>query len=68
MPRLIKYNTIGLIDEVPDNALAVLEHKELFYIIDRRFSGMNKWFTFAGAGFLYEYYIDSIKKADPNSK
>jgi len=68
MPRLLKYSTSGIIDEVPDNALAVLEHTALFYIIDRRFSGINKWYAFAGAGFLYETYIDMIKKSDPNSK
>ena len=68
MPRLIKYSTSGIIDDIPDNALAVIEHTALFYIIDRRFSGMNKWIAFAGAGALYETYIDMIKKSDPNSK
>ena len=43
MPRLIKYNTTGIVDDVPDMALAVIEHTTLFYLIDRRFSGMNKY-------------------------
>ena len=47
MPRLIKYSTSGIIDDIPDNALAVIEHTALFYIIDRRFSGMNKCIAFA---------------------
>ena len=68
MPRLLKYTQPGIVDNIPDNALAVIEHTALFYIIDRRFSGMNKWITFAGAGFLYETYIDMIKKQDPTSK
>ena len=31
MPRLIKYNTSGIVDDVPDMALAVIEHTALFY-------------------------------------
>lgn len=68
MPRVYKYLQPGSLDNIPDNALAVIEHTALFYIIDRRFSGMNKWITFAGAGFLYETYIDMIKRQDPTSK
>jgi len=68
MPRLLKYTQPGSLDGIPDNALAVIEHTALFYIIDRRFSGMNKWIAFAGAGSLYEVYIDMIKKQDPTSK
>ena len=42
MPRLIKYTTSGIVDEVPDGALQVLEHTLLFSIIDRRFKGNQK--------------------------
>ena len=68
MPRLIKYNTSGLIDDVPDQALAVIEHATLFYIIDQRFKGMNKYIAFAVAGAGYEIVIDQMKKASPDSK
>ena len=68
MPRLLKFSTEGIIDDIPDNALAVIEHTALFYIIDRRFSGVNKWIAFAGAGALYEVYIDMLKKQDTSSK
>jgi len=62
MPRLLKYNTSGLIDEVPDQALAVIEHATLFYYIDRSFSGFNKYVAFAVAGAGYEILIDDMKK------
>jgi len=35
MPRLIKYTTSGFVDNVPDQALAVVEHATLFYLVDR---------------------------------
>jgi len=66
MPRLIKYNTQGLIDDVPDQALAVIEHATLFYLIDQRFKGFNKYLMFAVAGAGYEIVIDKFKKSDPN--
>jgi len=68
MPRLIKYNTSGIVDDVPDMALAVIEHTALFYIIDQRFSGMNKYIAFAAAGAGYEMLIDQVKRSDPESK
>jgi len=61
MPRLIKYTTDAL-NDVPDNALAVIEHASLFYIIDQRFKGMNKYVAFAVAGAGYEMLVDSFKK------
>ena len=67
MPRLIKYNTTGIVDDVPDMALAVIEHTALFYVIDRRFSGMNKYIAFATAGAAYEMLIDQMKRGDPES-
>jgi len=67
MPRLIKYNTTGIVDDVPDMALAVIEHTALFYVIDRRFSGMNKYIAFATAGAAYEMLIDQMKRTDPES-
>lgn len=66
MPRLIKYNTNGLIDDIPDLSLAVIEHTALFYLIDQRFKGRNKYIYFAVAGSLYEYVIDGMKKKDAN--
>ena len=62
MPRLLKYNTTGLLDDVPDPALQVIEHTTLFYLIDQRFKGMNKFIVFAATGAMYEYYIAGIKK------
>lgn len=62
MPRLVKYTTSGLVDDVPDQALAVIEHASLFYIIDRNFKGMNKYIAFGLAGAGYEIFIDSLKK------
>ena len=67
MPRLVKYTTSGLIDEIPDQALAVIEHATLFYLIDQRFKGRNKLFAFAAAGASYEYLISMIKNQDPDS-
>jgi len=63
MPRLIKYNTSGLIDEVPDQALAVIEHASLFYLVEQNFKGMNKYVVFAVAGASYEVLIDRMKRA-----
>jgi len=68
MPRLVKYTTAGIVDDVPDMALAVIEHTALFYIIDQRFSGMNKFIAFAAAGAGYEMLIDQVKRTDPESK
>ena len=61
MPRLIKYTTDAL-NDVPDNALAVIEHAMLFSVIDRNFKGMNKYVAFAIAGAGYEMVIDNFKK------
>ncbi len=68
MPRLVKYTTAGIVDDIPDMALAVIEHTALFYIIDQRFSGMNKFIAFAAAGAGYEMLIDQVKRTDPESK
>jgi len=65
MPRLIKYNTNGIIDEVPDQALAVIEHATLFYLIEQRFKGPQKYLVFAVAGAGYEIAIDRMKRSDP---
>jgi len=62
MPRLIKYTTSGFVDNVPDQALAVVEHATLFYLIDQRFKGMNKYIAFAVAGAGYEIFIDNLKQ------
>jgi len=61
MPRLLKYTTSGIVDDVPDQALAVIEHAALFYIIDQRFKGMNKFIAFAAAGAGYEILIENLK-------
>ena len=68
MPRLIKYTTSGIADDIPDNALAVIEHATLFYLIDQRFKGMNKFVAFAAAGAGYEIIIDMLKKQDADSQ
>ena len=62
MPRLLKYNTTGLLDNVPDPALQVIEYTTLFYYCDKTFKGMNKFIVFAFTGAMYEYYIADIKK------
>ena len=62
MPRLIKKTTSGFVDNVPDQALAVVEHATLFYLVDQRFKGMNKYIAFAVAGAGYEIFIDSLKQ------
>ncbi len=67
MPRLLKYTTTGIVDTVPDQALAVIEHATLFYIIDQRFKGMNKFIAFAAAGAGYEIFIDSLKQGSAPS-
>ena len=66
MPRLVKYTTSGIVDDVPDMALAVIEHTALFYLIDQRFSGRNKYIAFAAAGAGYEILIASMKNQDPD--
>ena len=62
MPRLIKYNTEGFIDDVPDDALALLEHTALWIYVNRNFSGENRFYAFATIGFVWEIYIDRLKK------
>jgi hypothetical protein len=62
MPRLIKYTTSGFVDNVPDQALAVVEHSTLFYLVDQNFKGVNKYIAFAVAGAGYEVFIDSLKQ------
>jgi len=64
MPRVYKYLTNGLLDEVPDNALAVIEHATLFYIIEQRFKGPQKYIAFAVAGAGYEVFVDRLKRQD----
>jgi len=67
MPRILKFSTDGIIDDIPDFSLQVIEHTALFYIIDTRIQNkMNKYIAFAVAGGLYEYYIDMLKKQDAN--
>ena len=61
MPRLVKYTTSGFVDDVPDQALAVIEHASLFYLVDRNFKGVNKYIAFAVAGAGYEVFIDRLK-------
>jgi len=68
MPRLLKYTTSGIVDEVPDQALAVIEHATLFYLIDQRFKGRNKYIAFAIAGAGYEIAIAQLKNTDPDSQ
>ena len=46
MPRLLKYSTEGIIDNVPDPALQVIEHTTLFYLVDRNVKGFNKYIVF----------------------
>ncbi len=67
MPRLIKYTTSGIVDDIPDTTLAVIEHGTLFYLIDQRFSGNQKLITFIGAGALYEFLIHTLKTQDADS-
>ena len=62
MPRLLKYTTEGIVDNVPDQALAVIEHATLFYLVDQNFKGMNKFVAFAVAGAGYEVFIDNLKQ------
>jgi hypothetical protein len=61
MPRLVKYTTSGFVDNVPDQALAVIEHASLFYICEQNFKGMNKYVAFAVAGAGYEMFIANLK-------
>ena len=67
MPRLLKYTTNGIVDDIPDLALLVIEHTTLLYLIDQRFKGMNKYIAFAAAGAGYEVLIDMLKKQDAES-
>lgn len=67
MPRLLKYTTSGIIDEIPDMSLAVIEHTALFYLIDKRFSGNQKLIAFAAAGAAYEFMIATVKAQDADS-
>lgn len=67
MPRLIKYTTSGIVDDVPDQALAVIEHTALFYLIDQRFKGTQKLVAFAVAGAGYEFAIAQLKAMDADS-
>ena len=62
MSRLLKYTTDGFVDNVPDQALAVIEHATLFYLVDQNFKGMNKFVAFAVAGAGYEVFIDNLKR------
>tara|TARA_S200002703_G_scaffold156198_1_gene161363 strand:+ start:256 stop:483 length:228 start_codon:yes stop_codon:yes gene_type:complete len=65
MPRLIKFTTDGIIDNVPDMSLAVIEHVSLFYLIDQRVQNkFNKFVAFAVAGSLYEMLIADLKSKD----
>ncbi len=67
MPRLIRYTTTGVVpEEIPDQALAVVEHAMLFSLIDKQFKGMNKYVAFAVAGAGYEIVIDQLKRQNPN--
>lgn len=67
MPRLLKYTTQGIVDNVPDQALAVIEHTTLFYLVDQQFKGMNKFVAFAVAGAGYEIFIDNLKQTSSPS-
>lgn len=65
MPRLLKYTTDGMIDNVPDLSLAVIEHTALFYIIDSRIQNkFQKYVAFALAGAGYEMLIADLKSKD----
>ena len=67
MPRLIKYTTSGIVYEIPDTTLAVIEHGTLFYLIDQRFKGTQRLLTFIAAGAAYEFLIQSLKTQDADS-
>ena len=65
MPRLIKYTTDGIVDDIPDLSLAVIEHVSLFYLIDQRVQNkFNKFLAFAIAGSAYEMLIADLKSKD----
>lgn len=68
MPRVLKFTTSGMIDEIPDMSLAVIEHAFLFYMIEKRFSGKEKYLYYAVAGAGYEYFVASLKAQDPESQ
>jgi len=67
MPRLIKYTTSGIVDDVPDTTLAIIEHGTLFYLIDQRFKGTQRLITFIAAGAAYEFLIHTLKMQDGES-
>ena len=65
MPRLLKYTTDGIVDDIPDLSLAVIEHVSLFYIIDSRIQNkFQKYVAFALAGAGYEMLIADLKSKD----
>jgi len=69
MPRLIKYTTDGIVDNIPDESLAVIEHVSLFYLIDRQFKNtFQKFVAFALAGSAYEFLINDLKRQDVNKQ
>jgi len=68
MPRLLKYTTDGMIDDIPDFSLQVIEHTALFYLIDSRIQNkFQKYVAFAIAGAGYEFLIADLKAKDVNS-
>ena len=67
MPRLVKYTTSGIVDDIPDTTLAVIEHGTLFYLIDQRFKGQQRLITFIAAGAAYEFLIHTLKTQDGDS-
>jgi len=64
MPRLIKYTTNGIVDDIPDQALAVIEHATLFYLIEQRFKDHQKYIIIAVADVGYEKGINRLKRQD----
>ncbi len=68
MPRLIKYTTNSIIDDIPDNSLMIIEQSMIFYFINQRFSNnRDKFICYALTGSAWEYFIDMLKKQDPDS-
>jgi len=68
MPRLIKYTTQGLLDDIPDQSLQIVEHAGLWYYVDSNFKGRNKYIAYALLGSLWEYGIFQLKQKDPDTK
>ena len=66
MPRLLRYNTEGVVPEnIPDSSLAVIEHASLFYLIDQRVANkFQKYLTFIVLGAGYEFIINDMKNKD----